>query len=104
MKRVGVREVHDTATKYLAGNELLAIERHGQQIGVYIPTAGERSGKQLRAAEALERLGRTVERILAETGITEDELVDLFDLSKPLPDELAAGEREPEVAGHAVGH
>jgi hypothetical protein len=52
----------------------------------------------------LERLGRTVERILVATGMTEDELVDLFDLSKALPDEPAAGEREPEVAGHAVGH
>jgi hypothetical protein len=48
MKRVGVREVHDTATKYLAGNEVLATERHGQQVGVSIPTAGERAGPPKR--------------------------------------------------------
>jgi hypothetical protein len=33
---------------------------------------------------AVEQLGRTVNRILDETGMTEDELVDLLDIRKPL--------------------
>ena len=35
------------------------------------------------------RLERTVERVLAETGMTEDELSRLFDLSVPIEELLA---------------
>lgn len=52
MKRVGVREFRDHATQYLSGQEVVAVERHGQPIGFYIPT-----GKSQRESfeEALER-------------------------------------------------
>ncbi len=43
MKQVGIREFRDHATKYLAGDEVLAIERHGQPIGFYIPTGESRA-------------------------------------------------------------
>lgn len=83
MKHVGVREFRDHATKYLASDEVLAIERHGQPIGFYIPTG---QSKQEGFMQALERLEETVGRVLADTGLTEDELADLFDLSKPVPE------------------
>lgn len=35
---------------------------------------------------AIERLGRSVEEILEETGMTEDELAQLFDLRRALPE------------------
>lgn len=44
MKRVGIREFRDHATRYLAGDEVLAIERHGQPVGFYIPTTIQRAG------------------------------------------------------------
>ncbi len=83
MKRLGVREFRDHATRYLAGNEVLAIERHGQPIGFYIPTD---SSRRERFTQALQRLEHTVQRILAETGISEDELSKLFDLNEPIED------------------
>src|SRR5687768_12542591 len=86
MKCVGVREFRDHSTKYLHGDETVTIERRGEPIGVYIPTNG---AKKKRAAEAMARLEQTVERVLAETGMTEDELSRLWDLSVPeseLPD------------------
>src|SRR5437764_10821918 len=82
VKRVGVREFRDHATQYLAGDEVLAIERHGQPIGFYIPTGARR---QESFAQALERLEQTVQRVLAETGMSEEELSNLFDLNKPVP-------------------
>jgi antitoxin (DNA-binding transcriptional repressor) of toxin-antitoxin stability system len=94
MKRVGIREFRDNATKYLAGNEALTIERHGEPIGMYIPTGADRAARQARAAEAIARLEETVERTLAETGWTEDELSHLWDLSIP-EDELVIPERRP---------
>ena len=65
-------------------DEALAIERHGQPIGFYIPTGGSR---QESFAQALERLEQTVQRILVETGMSEDELSRLYDLTQPVPDQ-----------------
>jgi hypothetical protein len=86
MKRVGVREFRDHATQYLASDEVLAIERHGQPIGFYIPTGKSR---QENFQEALARLEQTVGQVLAETGMSEDQLARLFDLNEPLPEERA---------------
>lgn len=80
MKRVGVREFRDHATQYLAGDEVLAVERHGHPIGFYIPTS---SSRQEIFAEALDKLERTVQRVVAETGLSEGELSRLYDLNEP---------------------
>jgi hypothetical protein len=81
MKRVGIREFRDRATQYLAGDEVLAIERHGQPIGFYIPTPSPAPD----LAQALERLEQTVRRVVDETGISEEELSRLYDPSRPVP-------------------
>ena len=83
MKRVGVREFRDHATQYLAGDEVLAVERHGEPIGFYIPA---RARRPETSTANLERLGRAVERVLSETGLTEEELVRFFDLNQHVPD------------------
>jgi hypothetical protein len=77
MRRVGVREFRDRATKYLAGSEVLVVERHGRPIGFYIPAASKKD-EELRTA--LTRLEDAVERVLAESGLDEAELSALFDL------------------------
>ena len=66
MKRVAVREVRDHATRYLGGDaalvdEALVVERHGQAVGLYIPTG---TSQQESFAQALDRLQRTVERVI----------------------------------------
>jgi hypothetical protein len=81
MRHVGVREFRDKATIYLSGNEILMVEKHGQPIGYYIP-APRASEEKIR--EDLEELAAAVKQALDETGMTEDELADLFDLNKPL--------------------
>ncbi len=88
MKRLGVREFRDHATQYLSGDEVLAIERHGQPLGFYIPT-----GKSRRESfkDALNRLEQTVQQVLAETGMSEEELSRLLDLNELLPEEVSAG-------------
>jgi hypothetical protein len=82
MKNVGVREFRDHATKYLAGPEPVAVNRHGRVIGFYIPL--ERDEDEVRRAVA--KLGEAVEQVLGETGMTEDELAGLFDMRRPLPE------------------
>ena len=80
MKRLGVREFRDRATRYLAGEEVLAVERHGKLVGFYIPARVE-SEEEVRLA--LERLGRAVGRALEESDLDEEVLSRTLDLSKP---------------------
>ena len=82
MKSVGVREFRDRATNYLSGPETVAVNRHGHVIGFYIPV--ERDEDEVRRAVA--QLGQTVERVLGETGMSEEELASLFDMRRPLPE------------------
>ena len=100
MKRVGVREFRNHATQYLAGDEVLAIERHGQPIGFYIPA---QASKQESFAHALERLEQTVQRVLAETGMSEDELSRLYDLTEPVPDRPRRHSSGEPAETHASG-
>lgn len=85
MKRVGIREFRDRATLYLAAGEPLEIERHGKPIGYFIPIK-ERDDEASR--QALERLNRAVELVLAESGMTEEELSAYFDLNRPVADAI----------------
>ena len=81
LKNVGVREFRDHATVYLSGSDPVAVSKHGQVIGFYIPVEADRE----QAMRALEQLGRSVEEILAQTDMTEDELSGLFDLHRARP-------------------
>lgn len=81
MKRVGVREFRDHATQYLSGDDVLAVERHGEPIGFYIPTRGS---QRENFGLALDRLDRAVKQVLADTGLSEDQLSGLFDVKSPL--------------------
>lgn len=71
MRHIGVRDFRDHATRYLAGGDILAIERHDQIIGFYIPV---RPASDERIRPALDRLNRAVARVMAETGMDEDSL------------------------------
>jgi len=77
---VGVREFRDHASRYLASTRPLAIRRHDRIIGFYIPV--ERDEQEVSRAVA--QMGDVVSHVLAETGMSEDELVSLLDLrSRP---------------------
>lgn len=79
LKNVGVREFRDHATTYLSGSEPIAVSKHGRVIGFYIPV--ERDDADV--ARALARLADSVERVIAETGMSEDELAELLNLRRP---------------------
>lgn len=100
MKRVGVREFRDHATRYLGGDEVLAVERHGQPIGFYIPTG---TSRQESFAQALERLEQTVRQTLTATGMSEDELSRLYDLNEPVPTRPRQRSSGVPSRSHAAG-
>jgi antitoxin (DNA-binding transcriptional repressor) of toxin-antitoxin stability system len=73
MEHIGVREFRDKASHYLHLGKPLAIERHGEIVGYYIPVK-KRNPEEVR--RRLASLEEAIERVLAETGMSEDELAD----------------------------
>ena len=56
LKRVGIRELRDNATRYLAGDDVLAVERHGSLVGYFVPVAPPTERSSVDAA--VDRLRR----------------------------------------------
>lgn len=99
MKRVGVRELRDHATGYFAGDEPVAIEQHGEPIGFYIPTG---TGNRQSFSRALHPLEEAVQRVLAESGLSEEALSKLYDLNEALPAENGAQRGDARPGAHAA--
>lgn len=76
LKNVGVREFRDHATSYLSGPDPVAVSKHGRVVGFYVPL--HRDEDEVNAAVA--KLGETVGQVLADSGMSEEELASLFDL------------------------
>ena len=73
---VGIREFRDKlATYLLTADKPLAITRHGDTIGYYLPVRRKRSEAQ---KAALDVAHAQIQKMMAEAGITEDEIVDDF--------------------------
>ncbi|HET8628108.1 MAG TPA: hypothetical protein VFL91_11840 [Thermomicrobiales bacterium] len=83
MKRVDADEFRGRTSRHLASGEAIAIERHGTLIGYSIPI---RKVDEEAARRALARLREAVDRALAESGMTEDELSAALDLNRPFDD------------------
>ena len=75
LMRVGVREFRQDLADYLDSPTPVAITRHGQTVGYYIPARGGLDEQELLA---LKRAVEQLEALLAEHGIGEDEVVREF--------------------------
>lgn len=82
MKYVEVCEFSECADTYLAANEPLTFTREGRSIRVYLPFPAQATLRKptdtARAAASAARLAATLDRIYAETGMTEDEFIAAF--------------------------
>ena len=75
MRQAGIREFRDHATRYLAGDDVVVVQRHGRTVGFFVPVRVKRDEE---ARKSIERLGAAVDRLLEESGLDEDELVRAF--------------------------
>jgi PHD/YefM family antitoxin component YafN of YafNO toxin-antitoxin module len=73
--RVGVREFREELTEYLDSSTPVAITRHGQTVGYYIPARGKVDEQE---ALALKRAVGKLNALLSEHGVSEDEVVREF--------------------------
>jgi len=74
MKDVGVREFRDHASRYLSGDEPLAVRRHGRVLGFYVPVRQKSDTEELRVA--LREAQEGLVELRGATGLSEEELVE----------------------------
>lgn len=73
--KIGIREFRDNLAGYLESGTPLAITRHGETLGFYIPAQ-----KRDRKAEiaAMHAAAKQLDKMIASWGATEDELMDEY--------------------------
>ena len=74
--KVGMREFRAHLPQYLLASLPVAITRHGETVGFYIP-AHHRHPEQ-EELDALKQAALQIQKLLASHGITEDQLVSEF--------------------------
>jgi hypothetical protein len=109
MKTIDAQEFCDDACRFLASDEVITIERDGEPVGYYLPTANGRrdpvpeAERSAAIDESLARFEKLMEEILDRTGMTEDEFARYFDLNEPLPEQSKEQRATLGEAEHAVG-
>ena len=73
--KVGMREFRENLAGYLESGTPLAIMRHGQTLGYYIP-AQKRSRKA--ELEAMRAAAQDLDKMIAAWGASEDELMEEY--------------------------
>lgn len=81
-QRVGIREFRERLASFLEASAPVAITRHGETIGFYIPAHPSRKTADL---DALRRAAEQLDALLAASGATEDELVNEFKQARRKP-------------------
>jgi antitoxin (DNA-binding transcriptional repressor) of toxin-antitoxin stability system len=74
-ERVGIREFRENLSGYLESPTPVAITRHGETIGFFVPARRRPDEEDL---EALRRAGERLSSLLAASGASEEELVSEF--------------------------
>jgi antitoxin (DNA-binding transcriptional repressor) of toxin-antitoxin stability system len=72
MESIGIREFREKLSSFLESATPVAITRHGETVGFYIPARRKRKDADL---DALRRAGEQLDALIATAGTTEDELV-----------------------------
>lgn len=74
-ERVGIREFREKLSGFLESPTPVAITRHGETIGFFVPARKRPAEADL---EALRRAGKRLDALISASGSTEDELVSEF--------------------------
>jgi antitoxin (DNA-binding transcriptional repressor) of toxin-antitoxin stability system len=74
-EKIGIRELRENLAGYLEGGKPLAITRHGETLGFFIP-AQKRNRKE--EGEAMRAAAKDLDAMIATGGASEDELMGEF--------------------------
>ena len=71
--KVGIREFRDNLANYVLQTESpIAITRHGDTVGFYLPVRRKRTDAE---REAFREAGRLVDEMMAAAGVTENDIM-----------------------------
>ena len=73
--RVGIREFRENIASYIESSAPVAITRHGETVGFYVPARPKRRQADL---DALRKAGEQLDALIAAAGVGEDELIEDF--------------------------
>ena len=69
--RVGIREFRADLAEYITANQPVAVTRHGQTVGYFIPVHGQTEADLM----ALKKASQSLDELLSAHGVDVDELV-----------------------------
>lgn len=69
--KVGIREFRADLAEYIASSTPVAVTRHGQTVGFFIPTQGQVEAD----VAALKKASRSLDKLLAAQGVDVDDVV-----------------------------
>lgn len=76
VRKIGMRKFRENLPQFLLDSSPVAITRHGQTVGYYIPAHKDEPDKA--EVEALMQAAIRLEKMLAAYGVTEEELLSEF--------------------------
>ena len=72
--KVGIREFRSGLSEFIASSTPVAVTRHGQTVGYFIPARGQNEAE----LAALKQASETLDALMAKHGVSEDEVVAAF--------------------------
>jgi antitoxin (DNA-binding transcriptional repressor) of toxin-antitoxin stability system len=85
--RVGIREFRENLASFIESSTPVAITRHGETVGFYVPARRKRQQADL---DALRKAGEQLNALIAAARVSEDEPIDNF---KKAPRRARTGKR-----------
>lgn len=76
--RVGIREFRADMAEYIASNVPVAVTRHGQTVGYFIPTQGQAESDRV----ALKKASQVLDKLLETQGVDVDSVAADFKLAR----------------------
>jgi phage-related minor tail protein len=79
--KVGIREFRAGLAEFIASSTPVAVTRHGQTVGYFIPTHGQAEAD----VASLKKASKTLDRLLAAKGVDVDTVVAEFKTARKRP-------------------
>jgi hypothetical protein len=76
--KVGIREFRTGLAEYIAASAPVAVTRHGQTVGFFIPTHGQVEGD----IAALKKAGKVLDNLLASQQVDVEDIVAEFKMAR----------------------
>ncbi len=94
--RVGIREFRADMAEYIASNTPVAVTRHGQTVGYFIPTQGQVEAD----IAALKKASKTLDRLLEAQGVDVESVMADFKTARRKTS-ATANDKKPKLTAKA---